>query len=265
MSDIQQFGDSEEDFTHRMAERFRAALPHRNVEVSGPLQLCIDLGPQISQISIHRIFKFCTHASAEECEASVSHFVASQADAVAQLDAPVTPDRLRVAVRNADYCAALYDEPGGPGGLLIRPFLPGLCMVLVADHPEWTRSVSADQLDRIGLTVDRAWSLAEDQTLAELPSPEEIDGLERCAVMLTDRRYLSTLLVDVSGWTALRERHGDLLVAVPESYSLFVTRLDRVGNMEALKAVIHEHFETAERGISDLVYRFGAGGWEPAL
>ena len=253
---------SPDEFTRRIAERFRIALPRRQVQIAGPLQLSIGLEAGTSEISLSRVFNFCATAPAEECAASIEHFIASQSEAIEGLDASPTADQLRIAVRNDDYVAHLGDG-ARPGGPMARAFLPGLNLLIVADYPNRTRSVSALELDRMGLSVEAAWSLAERQTLAGLPRPDSLDGLETSSVMLTDRRYLPSLLVDVEGWRLARKRHGDLLAAIPEGYAIFIARADRIGNLDALKDVVRDHYESAESPVSPTVFRFRADGWAP--
>ena len=247
-----------------MAERFRSALPKRKVEVIAALQLRISVEPNTSEIDLGRMFNFCENAGAEECEASIDHFVTSQAEAIETLDAPITPDQLRVVVRHSEYCDAIHGgRPPVSAEPATRPFVSGLCTLIVADFPNRTRSLSPDQLGEMGLDLDAAWTLAERQTLADLPRPDAIEGLEERPVAIVGLRYIPTLLLDTEGWRAAREKYGDLLAAAPASDEMIVAQAQSVEDLESLRAVARRQFETAERGVSPMLYRFGAMGWEP--
>ena len=53
---------SEADFTRQMAERFRAAMPGRTVEISGPLQLRYGTGADGGVVNVGRVFADCASA-----------------------------------------------------------------------------------------------------------------------------------------------------------------------------------------------------------
>lgn len=254
---------SEAEFTRQMAERFRAALPGRDVEITEPLQFRIRAEPEPLTINVGRVFNFCAHATADECRDSIDRFVASTADALSNAAAQITRAQLRLLVRNTEYCD--YAAAAGTSGNLRRPVTrnvaPGLCVILMADFPTTMRSVPAEDLRRLGLDADAAWALAERQTLADLPHPEAIEGLRGGIAVVTGFDYVTSLLLNREGWRAATAAQGELIVAVPASDTLVVARRAALGDLAGFRAAVRQHFETAERGVSPNLYHWTAAGW----
>lgn len=253
---------SEADFTRQMAERFRAALPGRTVEITEPLQLRVGLSPDPATVNLGRVFNYCASATAEECTASIDRFVTASAEGLTHVDAPITREQLRLLVRNVEYCQDLRE--GGSAdrpGPVIRPFVPGLCTILMADFPTNMRSVAENELGRLGLELEAAWTLAERQTLAELPSPNQLEGLQDSIVAVTDHDYLTSLMLNAEGWRAAATAQGELLVAVPASNAMIVARRANVTDLEGFRAEVRRHMESAERGVSPNIYRWTQAGW----
>jgi hypothetical protein len=256
---------SEAEFTRQMAERFRAAMPGRTVEISAePLQLRLVVDGEPAEINVGRIFNFCASSSAEDCEGSIAHFVAVTSDTLTKLDAPIARAQLRLVVRASDYCDYIERTfPKDKPRPVARPFVPGLCTLLMADFPTNTRTVTGDDLARLALEPGEAWSLAERQTLADLPAPVTLEGVADGLVVVQGFDYATSLMLDSAGWRAAAAAHGDLVAAVPESNAMIVARVAKVGELAKFKTAVREHFETAERGVSPIVYRWTSSGWTP--
>ena len=255
------------DFTRQMAERFRAALPDREIEITEPLQLRIAGDPDHMLVNVGRIFNFCENASAEECEASAAHLVAESVESFLSLDAPIAREQLRVAVRHTDFCDHADQSTRSasePPVLLIRPVAPQLCATVMADYPNRMRAIRNDELEGLGLDADSAWALAERQTFADLPQPDRLEGLATGLVAVTEFDYVPSLLLDVEGWRrAAAAVDGDLIVAVPSDGLLVAGPRAVITDMPGFQATTGDNFDTAERGISPLVYRWVNGTWVP--
>lgn len=254
----------EVDFTLRMAARFRSALPGRTIEVSEPLQLRLAGKGEPSEINVGRIFNYCANATAADCETSIAEFVAGMTEAYQNLDKPITRDQLRLVVRSSDYCEYIEQSfPQDKPRPVMRPFVSGLCTLLMVDFPTRTQTASAENLTEIGLELEPAWALAERQTLAGLPTPATIEGLSKGIAAVAGFDYATSLMLNEKGWRAAAARHGELVAAVPDGNVMIVARFAKVGDLAEFKAVVRRHFETAERGVSPTVYRWGASGWVP--
>jgi hypothetical protein len=251
-------------FTRDVAERLRAALPGRPFTVAGPLEIRVEAeGYESMTVNVGRIWNFCATAPADECEASRAQFVESVAGAVAEAPGPVTRAQLRVAVRHADFCRELdrfaRDAARSP---VHRPGpAPGLCAVMMADYPTRMRTVAGEDLDALGLAADAAWPLAEGQTLAGLPAPDRLEGLDRSLVAVADMDYVPSLLLDAEGWRRAAAANGELIMAVPSDGFLIVGRRALVEDLAGMRRATQQGFDTAERGISPLVYRWTDAGW----
>ena len=252
---------SQDEFTRSMAERLRIAFPGRTIEIAEPLQLRVLTEPDPTLVNVGRLYNFCANATAEECEASIAQFVTGSAEAARIVNATITREQLRIVVRNVEYCE--WTGSDRPSTLIYRPYLAGLCAAIMADFPDTIRAVPAEDLAAMGLTTEAAWTLAERQTLAELPSPETLEGLGESVILVSGYDYVTSLLLNAEGWRRARERYGDLLVAVPASDTVVVARA-AVVDADDLQTPVTRHFETAERGISPILYRFGPEGWTPA-
>lgn len=255
---------SEAEFTRQMADRFRVALPGRTVQISAePLQLRVQVNGEPAEINVGRIFNFCASSSEADCEGSIAHFVAVTSDTFSKLDAPIAPGQLRLVVRASEYCdyveRTIKDEPRP----VARPFVPGLCTLLMADFPTNSRTVTGEDLGKLALAADEAWTLAERQTLADLPAPATLKGLADNVVVVSGFDYATSLMLDGAGWRAAAAAHGDIVAAVPEGNAMIVARVAKAGELAKFKTAVREHFETAERGVSPIVYRWTPSGWKP--
>jgi len=258
--------ETEESFTQRMAARFRAALPGYPVRITAPLAL-IMTRPGVTEptrIFVGRIWNFCQSATAEECEASVAHFVSVMRSSITATETPFTRAQLRVVVRHDDYCAALVQMGQGrteAQRIVLRPFPPDLCEVVMVDYPDRMRGLNGADLTPLGLTAAEAWALAERQTLANLPEPRTLEGLNGGQlVALTDFEYIPSMLVNREGWRAAAAG-GPLIVAVPADNLMIVVRESAITDMASFRQLTRRAFQEAERQISDRVYRWTDAGW----
>ena len=256
--------ESEADFTRRMADRFQGALPDKKFEIGEPLQLRIAGEAEPTEINVGRIFNYCRTSTADECEASVDSFVTKIADSLRNQDPPLTGAQLRVAVRHRDYCDYIAGDSRfrekSKTGPLWRPYVAGLCTLILADSPQSARSVTIEDLEKIGLDADAAWALAERQTLAELPAPKTLEGLKDGMSFLEGFDYAPSIMLN-EGWGEAAGS-GEIFVAVPASSHAVVVRRSNVTDLDGFKRTVREDFDTAERGISPFVYRWTKDGWK---
>ena len=248
-------------FSRDIAERFRAAMPGRAVEVTAPLELRIDTEPEAAEVNLGRLYNFCAHAQAAECEESAERFVAGMSEALG-VSPPVRADQLRVAVRHTDFCDYLQRRIAAPDArILTRRLAPQLCVVIMADFPTTMRALNRGDLEPLRLDEAAAWALAERQTLAELPQPDTLEGLADNLVAVSEFDYVPSLLLNTDGWRRAAAARGDLIVAVPSDRLMIVIRRANLADLAAFRAATRENFDAAERGISPLLYRWDGTGW----
>ena len=252
---------SEDVFTRRLAERLRAATPGMTFEIVAPLKRRVS-GGATKEINLGRVFNYCASSSAQECEESIARFVAVTADTEKMVASPIAREQLRLAVRSSDFCdyvdRTFPDDKPKP---IKRDYLPALCIALMADFPTQTRTLDSGNLGKLGLDTEAAWALAQRQTLAEMPEPKALEGLDDEVVLVSGFDYAPSLMLSSEGWRAAAARHGELLGAVPASDTMLVVRRARVGDLDRLKAAVRDHFDTAERGVSPRLYRWTDKGW----
>jgi hypothetical protein len=252
-------------FSTEMAERIAAASGTR-VAVTSPLELRGDTagGGDPAQIFLDRIYQYCRRNSVEACESTKERFAASTAESLAGMP-PLTRERLRIVVRDAGYCAGIagmLDKP--EHAPVIRPVAPGLCAVLVADYPHTRAVVNQEGLDKLKLPAAAAWLSGSERTRTENAGMLEQLDLDANAAMLTGGDYLPSVVLDIEGWRRLAARtHGTVMMAVPGDEGVFVNRLDRAGDLAALRKLVRDEYAASERGISPLIYRWSGDGWVP--
>jgi hypothetical protein len=240
-------------------------LPGHAVEItSEPLQLRVAATPDPVVVNVGRIFNYCESAEANYCAESIDRFIAGSTEGLLHPTPPLTRAQLRLLVRNIEYCEDIGHVPSTESdGPIMRPFLPGLCTLLMADSPTTMRSVPADELRGLGLDPDAAWALAERQTLADLPRPDRLENLRDGVVLVTGYDYVTSLMLNAEGWRAAAASQGELLAAVPASNTMVVVRRVNLTDLDRFRTVIREHMETAERGVSPNIYHWTAAGWAP--
>ena len=257
--------ETEAAFTRRMAERLRAAIPGREVRITGTFEISVaQQSGDPGRIFVGRVWNICESAPADECEASATRLIEAVARISTRPEAPITRAQLRIAVRARAYCTGLHRLAGDAVATqrtLTREMPPDLCQVVMVDYPDRMRGLTAGDLGPLGLAAEAAWQLAESQTIAALPQPSALGQLEQGIVAVTGFDYIPSLLLNRQGWRALAAAQGGLIVAVPSDNMMIVARAATVTDMAGFRRATRDAFDTAERQISESVYRWTDAGW----
>jgi hypothetical protein len=257
--------ESEAAFTQRLAERLRAALPGREIRIAGEFEIRVaQRTGDPAQVFVGRIWNFCRTATAEECETSTARLIQGVVGVSTREEEPVTRAQLRVAVRARIYCSEITRLGAGntpAQRVIMRDMAPDLCQVAMVDYPDRMRGLAVGDLTALGLTEEAAWQLAETQTVAALPQPVTFGQFEQGIVAVTGFDYIPSLLLNRDGWRALAAAQGGLIVAVPADNMMIVARAATVTDLAGFRRATREAFDTAERQISDSVYRWTEQGW----
>jgi hypothetical protein len=251
----------EKQFTAEMQRRMAEATK-QPLRIAGRLEIHgtkEEVGEFIFYLD--RIFQYCSTAEAEECERSKADYVAAMGDALKPLQ-PLRREQLRLLVRDQLYCREVAEMTDKPERRTFQqPLAPGICVLLAADFPRTRRMVVADDLDDLKIGEAAAWLAARERTL-KATFPLKDVSFDDGATALTGGDYLPSVLLDSEGWGGLAARAGDvLIVAVPSDQLITITRASNVADMAELQRATRELYETAERGISPLVYRWNGNGW----
>lgn len=259
---------SEAEFTQDMLARIRKLTTGVTLEVAGPLSLRVSGGSQDGgAINFDRIYAFCEKNDAAACEEQKDRFASGMASSLVMTDTSVTPGRLRVVVRNADYAKDMNAAALGKtriGALVIAPVAAGVDLVLAADFPQTTRLVGEDDLKSLGLSRDQAIALGTKQVLAALPPLPDAKKLSSGVSLIAGQDYGASYLLAADQWRArAKDVTGILWIAIPADERVVMGVARDEAELARLKPVVANDFATAPRGISPLIYRWTDKGWLP--
>lgn len=251
-------------FTQEMAASLRGAYPGTTFVITGQFSLKVRnaIGGDV-EINLDRVWGFCNHNPHDECEAAKNRFVSAVAELIIAESEKIERDNLRLAVRSREYVdsmAKIYEQKDG-NRLLYKEIAEEISLVLVLDHPNTTSLVGSDQLKDLGLSEQKAFSVARRQMIAHLPHVPNYEDISERIVAYTDFDYAPSMLIE-EGWDQLAlASKGKLFVAVPADNLVLVGLIDDGAALEKLRAAVREDFQAAERGVSPLVYRRVNGKW----
>lgn len=263
----------ESAFTREMAERVAQAALSWTVGMDGPLTLKVH-APDADdiQVNLNRVFDFCSRSDAQACENSKQTFVGALTatfDSSVHLQDNISRDQLQLVIRAAGYCNEIVSamRRSSPSAQpLVEPFAEDLCTIMMVDLPTARRTANMGDLKRLGLERAAAWKLARTNVLAPLPKMAKITVPAKSLAAIADLQNAPSLMLDSDGWRELASRTEgtSLLAVVPSDQFLGVARESSTEALAALQKATRQNFETAERGVSPLVYRWTASGWQTA-
>lgn len=255
---------SEERFRDEMIPRLAKSLPGGTLSplTDDPLAITVKGGHlDGGQINLNRIYGYCLTASRADCESEKESLIA----AVAIKPEAATAETLRLIVRDQEYVDWIReaDAKEGKGALTIaKPLGGGLYAVLAYRLSNGVGSITTDNLADLNLTTEQAWSLAQSQTAAILPSVPTADQLQGGVVLFQEHDLGSSLLIDLSGWSKLSAASGpNLVVAVVSDNLVFVGKMADGPDLENLRKTVAEECANQARCISPHLYRFRNGRW----
>ena len=162
------------EFTTHVAQQFMNASPELQVTVKGPLRLSVATPrrPGTTQANLDRIWSYCVRDTFR-CAAIVSEYVRGTMSSLDIDDAPLDRARIRAVVRPPEYATYIRSTFANPPNELppIRPIAGGLWLVLVADYPRATRTITNRDLEILGLTVEEAIRTAKTNLATALRPP----------------------------------------------------------------------------------------------
>lgn len=249
-------------FGKEMQARIEQLYPDAKLKPKDDLSVQLSFpGREPLTMNFDRVFGFCQTATPEDCEGQMQQF----AQAVREVAVPpkIAKERLRLIVRGSDYLAGIATHLGAAGNPapIQRPLADGIGLLLMADYPDTSATVSASDLSTLRIGEDEAIALGQAQVLSRLPEIPLATELRKGPIAL-QAEYVESLLLNAAGWARLdAETRGALFVAVPGANLLIVgaapdTELSDIAELTASLAA------ESPRPISTLVYRWRDGGWK---
>ena len=149
-------------FTAYVEKQLRKKNETANIKTDEqPLTIIIDG----AHLSLDRLYLVC-QTGANQCAATVQHFIAGVAEALNAKHAVLSKKDLRLAVRADNYVAQLGKAAEY---LQKRPFMNGFIILAVSDSPATVRPVSVADLPGLQLNSEELFEIARSNTLADLP------------------------------------------------------------------------------------------------
>lgn len=249
-------------FTAGMIERLQRADPKsRFAPATGdPLSIAATSSTNEQRtINLHRLYGFCRQATKEDCESEKSTFIRG-------VLAPVpksTRESLRLIVRDREYVDSIRQRPNGNTLIIARLIGDDLFAVLAFDAPQSIALASPDALQRVGLSREEAWDLADRQTRAILPPLPDPAELASEVIVMADGEYLASLLAQQDTWSKLAAATGpDLHVSAVSDSFVVIGTMPPGPSLDKLRKMIAEDCAAERRCISPNLYRFRNGRWQ---
>ena len=253
----------DEAFARDLLPQFAAAFPGADVSVADddPLQVIVTglEGWDDARINLHRIHAFCATATADECTAVSSEYIAN----VAYRPPPPAAADLRVLVRDAAYLANIRETFGASGAMPYhRPIGEDLFAILAFDSPRAILLAMPQTVTELGLTEEEAWRLGRGQTLAILPALPDGEGLRTNAALFQGAGFLPSMLAETEAWRAIAAAAGpDLFATAVADDSVFFGVMPGGPMLDGFRLTVEEDCAAQARCVSPNIYRFRDGGW----
>lgn len=262
-------------FADKAATGLRKSLPGYQVTVVDDLTLRVgkpsEPADKQMQVNLDRIADFC-HRSPGDCQSVLSDYIARTVDMVKAKDVQPTLASLRAVVRPAIYADQIAQMMGAHGRKSISaPLVGDLVVICYIDMPTTMEPASEDQLAKLGVPPQSALDRCRSSTRAALPNLTQIKparqpiGKKGAIIVLAGDSYESSYLALHDEWSSLAAAFGGhLLAAAPDADQVLVTPDQGPDSVRDLSTLARQGFGTAERPISQAVYRWTPAGWEVA-
>lgn len=264
--------DVQAAFVKEMAHLVGKAHPTGHVKQSSEdwQELVIDFPGEDHDriVNIGRIWIYCLTAAKADCKFAKDEF----ARKTALLPPEGKVGDLRVTVRDQvyyDYVKSLPSRGDVPGGKAMdasaRQIGEDLYEFLVLDSPETIALAGPEALQKLSISEEEAWRIAERQTAEKLPHLPTVEQLRENAVAFEEYEYLGSLLVQRDGFAALAKELGpDLFVTAVSDGFVFVGLMPDGEGLQKFSKTVAEDCASQQRCISPNIYRFRDGQWRIA-
>jgi hypothetical protein len=256
---------AEDSFVAEMQPRLQATLKGATLARDPGDRLAITVkGGALdgATVNLHRIFHYCSQASAKDCEDAKSEF----AERTLQPPPEMTAASLRLIVRDAQYMAnvgTMLAKAGiGRSEHVTQQIGEDLYAILASDSHNQIGLVTRETLAKLKLSESEAWGVATLQTRAVLPPLPKVDQLMEGGVGFEDEGYMASMLIDRDGWAKIADAIGpDLVVTAVSDQFVLAGKMKDGKDLAEFKKSVAEDCLAQQRCVSPNVYRFREGRW----
>lgn len=257
--------EPQRDFSEGMLASIRAHVPNREMRISADDPLAIEVAAsgdfEEAVINLHRIYGFCEHAAAKDCEEIKSEFI----DKIGLVPSRPTRSGLRLIVRDQQYIDYLSARIPMGKRPIFKAIGQGLYSLLAFAGSDTIQLANADLLQEVGIDESDAWTLAWTQTKAILPEIPVAELKAGKPVAFQDYEFLASLLADTEQWTKIvREAPPDMFATVVADNFVFVAFMPSGPRLNDFAQTVRDDCLAQPRCISPYIYRFKNGRWEIA-
>jgi hypothetical protein len=233
-----------EAFTREYAAKLRAAMPGRQVEVLGPLELRVTggQGPEYSSFLDNAYGEYLQNPDARDeiLERRVAAALEMASDVpplVAANIVPIVKDRAWIAETAA---AALKNGAEKPPSHVVEDLNDVLVIVYAEDTPLNIRYFGPDDLKKAGIERGKLRALAVENLRRLLPKVELHDAGE-IKMLTAGGNYEACLLLLDNIWDAKTLGvNGEIVVAVPSRDLLLITGSHNEQGVAQMREIVEE-------------------------
>jgi uncharacterized protein YtpQ (UPF0354 family) len=216
------------------------------------------------RVSLDRVWAGC-ESNRSGCEPNLRDFVSKAVTMVTRPESPASREQIVAVLRPRAYVEAM----GGPSNssAMLEPVIDDLYAIYVVDNPEATRSLTQADLDALKLSRDQVAALAKANLQQRLGDTSAAVGAAKpgdvVVLQMGDAFFQSSRLLLTDGWAALSAKLAQpIVVAVPAGDAMAVAIGPNRAQIEKLREVTAKMFRSAQRPVSQQLFRWNAGRWE---
>lgn len=254
-------------FTKYMAALIRETMPQASVSNAARLRLDIEVAGTHRAADLHKIYNAC-HRDPGGCPEATTELVAAvvlafKTPAAAPQSPGPTGAGLRIIVRTSAYIDAIYRNPGR-NRPLAQPLAGDLWLIAVNDHGDRVEIADEADLPALKMTAKEAFMAAMGDTAPFAASVLKDRAKGRCAYVLGGDYYITSIVAFPELWAPVAHHcHDNLIVAVPDTGTVVYDDGSKKNGVASLRRTTDKLFATAEKPLSDAVFRWTPNGWIP--
>lgn len=252
--------------TRKVVQALQAQAPSLPVTVKGPDDLEVPgPGAKPLKIALDNMRKACS-AQPDRCDDQVGAFVARVIQVATGTGAHFSQDKVYPVLRTAGLARMVAQESQDPAAkLVVRPFAPGVELVLVLDGDATMRYVNRGDVAKAGID-EAALMAAALGNVANLPplQARPLRSLPGFSYLMADDGLGTARAFDPALWTRLAQTiGGPVAMAMPTRDWIVITRADEPRQVATLRELAGRVVRREPYAMSDTVFVRDGAGWKP--